>query len=144
MQSNKINPTELSKLIHISRQKGCVDTLVHLETKTNLINLINDFNDDGITLDSIQFEYFKRYNRVLTYSEELRIEDLMKHMTGIFHVTKIGSELIVLKIKPEVRCMLGIEMHNNQEPKERYSHFSHLPLLYEQKKDYQYYQKSHE
>lgn len=71
MQSNKIKPTELSKLIHISRQKGCVDTLVHLETKTNLVNLINDFNDDGITLDSIQFEYFKRYNRVLTYSEEL-------------------------------------------------------------------------
>ncbi|CAG8783048.1 16833_t:CDS:2, partial [Racocetra persica] len=141
MQSHKIKIAELSKSINISRQKGCVDALEHLEIKTNLVNLISDFNEDGIVLDFVPFEYFKRYNRALTYSDELCIEDLEKNMPNVFHITKkIGSEPSVLKVQPNVRCMLGTEDHSNQARKEQHLHSFHFPSLYDRGKDY-YYQR---
>ncbi|CAG8489334.1 21227_t:CDS:2 [Cetraspora pellucida] len=136
MQSHKIKIAELSKSIYISKQKGCVDTLEHLETKTNLVNLISDFNEDGIVLDTVPLEYFRRYNKALTYSDELRIEDLEKHMPNIFHITKIGSGSIILKVQPNVRCMLRMEEHSNQERMEQHHHSSHFPSLYDRGKDY--------
>ncbi|CAG8649110.1 4490_t:CDS:2, partial [Racocetra fulgida] len=126
---------ELSKSINISRQKGYVDALEHLETKTNLVNLISDFNEDGIVLDFVPFEYFRRYNRALTYSDKL-VEDLEKNMPNVFHITKNGSEPSVLKVQPNVRCMLRTEDHSNQERKEQHLHSFHFPSLYDRGKDY--------
>ncbi|CAG8657793.1 22078_t:CDS:2 [Dentiscutata erythropus] len=137
MLSDKNKVTEVHKLMNVLRQRGCVDTLEHVETKTNLVNMVNDSYEQGIFLDSIPFEYFKRYNRALTYSEKLHVEDIEEHMPDVFYITKIGPGSIVLKIQPHVRCMLGTDERNNQKNKEQYTRCSsHSSSLNDQVKEF--------
>ncbi|CAG8553781.1 1459_t:CDS:2, partial [Diversispora eburnea] len=83
--------------IHNARKANAVDFIHQTETKDKIVDLVLESGDKGIGINSLPHEYFRKYNRALTYTGKKLYEDLVKHLPNAFLATKIGTGPLIIK-----------------------------------------------